>query len=90
MTARAKGREEAEKMASCIVRELCEILGDDVYGVDVDSIEHAVVNLLAKQGKKLAVAESCTGGLIAKRLVDRPGASAVFDCGVVYYSNDIK
>ena len=90
VTARAKGREEAEKMASRIVRELCEILGDDVYGVDVDSIEHAVVNLLAKQGKKLAVAESCTGGLIAKRLVDRPGASAVFDCGVVSYSNDIK
>ncbi|MBQ3593382.1 MAG: competence/damage-inducible protein A [Clostridia bacterium] len=90
VTARAKTLNEAENMLVPVVDELCDILGDDVYGIDVDNIEHAVVNMLTKQGKKLAVAESCTGGLIAKRIVDRPGASAVFDCGVVSYSNDIK
>lgn len=90
VTARAKTLNEAENMLVPVVDELCDILGDDVYGIDVDNIEHAVVNMLTEQGKKLAVAESCTGGLIAKRIVDRPGASAVFDCGVVSYSNEIK
>lgn len=90
VTAKADSREEAENMISPVVNELCDILGDDIYGIDVDNIEHAVVNLLVAQGKKLAVAESCTGGLIAKRIVDRPGASSVFDCGVVSYSDNIK
>ena len=90
VTARAKTLNEAENMLVPLVDELCNILGDDVYGIDVDNIEHAVINMLTEQGKKLAVAESCTGGLIAKRIVDRPGASAVFDCGVVSYSNEIK
>ncbi len=49
-----------------------------------------VVELLRSSGKKLAVAESCTGGLIAKLITDVSGASSVFDCGVVAYANSIK
>lgn len=49
-----------------------------------------VVRALARMKMTLAAAESCTGGLIAARLTDVPGASAVFHCGVVSYSNDIK
>lgn len=52
--------------------------------------EEAVVQSLLKQNKTLATAESCTGGLIAKRITDVPGASAVFECGIVSYSNRIK
>ena len=52
--------------------------------------EEAVVQSLFKQNKTLATAESCTGGLIAKRITDVPGASAVFECGIVSYSNRIK
>lgn len=52
--------------------------------------EEAVVQSLLKQNKTLATAESCTGGLISKRITDVPGASAVFECGIVSYSNRIK
>lgn len=54
------------------------------------TLEEEVVLLLKEKGKTLTTAESCTGGLIAKRLTDVSGASAVFECGVVSYSNRIK
>lgn len=52
--------------------------------------EEEVVRCLLEQRKTLATAESCTGGWIAKRITDVPGASAVFECGIVSYSNRIK
>lgn len=52
--------------------------------------EEALVALLLRRGLKLATAESCTGGLIAKRLTDVPGASAVYLGGVVSYANEVK
>lgn len=48
------------------------------------------VRLLTEKNLKIATAESCTGGLIAKMITDVSGASAVFDCGIVSYSNSIK
>ena len=53
-------------------------------------MEEALVALLKEKGLTLATAESCTGGLIAKRITDIPGASDVFGCGIVSYSNEIK
>jgi nicotinamide-nucleotide amidase len=53
-------------------------------------LEEKVVDLLHKKNLVMACAESCTGGLIAKRITDVSGSSAVFNCGVVSYSNEIK
>ena len=89
-TARAESREKAEELLTPLVREVCETLGDVVYGVDVGSLEEVVSGLLAERGLTLAAAESCTGGLLAKRMTDLPGASKVFRGGVVSYVNDVK
>ena len=65
-------------------------LGDVVYGVEKETLEFAVVGLLQLLGQTLATAESCSGGLIAKRLTDVPDASRVFGLGLVAYSNEAK
>jgi nicotinamide-nucleotide amidase len=67
-----------------------ELLGADLAGVDVGSLEQAVLADLGSAGMTLAVAESCTGGLLSARLTDVPGASAVFLGGIVSYSNRAK
>ena len=67
-----------------------DVLGADLAGVDVASLEEAVLADLEAAGMTLAVAESCTGGLLSARLTDVPGASAVFLGGVVSYSNQAK
>ena len=54
------------------------------------TLEEKVVKTLNEKGLILATAESCTGGLIAKRITDVSGSSAMFNCGIVSYSNDIK
>ena len=89
-TAKADTREAAEAMLSPLVAQVRETLGDVVYGVDVDSLEAVVSGLLREKGLTLSAAESCTGGLIAKRLTDLPGASEVFRGGVVSYANEVK
>lgn len=59
-------------------------------GLDADELQTNVVELLAKNGLKIATAESCTGGLISERITSVSGASAVFDCGICSYANSIK
>ena len=73
-----------------VIDEIKTRLGDYIYGIDCASIEEAVAKLLMKRKQTVAFAESCTGGLCAKRLTDIAGTSEVFHCGVVSYSNDIK
>lgn len=62
----------------------------ELVSEDGASLEEVVVRLLKGQGRKIAIAESCTGGLIANRLTDVPGASEVFEYGVVTYANKAK
>jgi len=64
--------------------------GDHLLPMEDDSMEESVVRLLAERGATLATAESCTGGLLANRITDVPGASAVFVEGFVTYSNTSK
>ena len=67
-----------------------QVLGANIYGFDDDEIENQVIRMLVEKHKTLALAESCTGGNIAHRLTNVPGASAFFLGGVVSYSNSAK
>lgn len=58
--------------------------------LQIDSISQELVKLLIKKEIKIATAESCTGGLVSKKITDISGASKVFDCGICSYSNGIK
>ena len=73
-----------------VIRHVKEKLGDVVYGMDVECIEEAVLPLLKERGLHFAAAESCTGGDVARRITDIPGASAVFLGGCVTYTNEVK
>ncbi|MBQ2774682.1 MAG: competence/damage-inducible protein A [Clostridia bacterium] len=90
VTAKADTTDEADKMCEPIIKDICSRLGAIVYGVDAGNIESRVVSLLVQNKKTIACAESCTAGYIAKRITDIAGASSVFGCGIVSYSNDIK
>lgn len=90
VTAKAENGELAEAMIEPVVRRVRDVIGDKIYGVDVDSLEKTVFDLLRNQGMTLASAESCTGGLLAKRMTDIPGSSEVFKGGVVAYVNSVK
>lgn len=90
VTAKAASEAEADKLCQPMIDEIKRRLGDFVYSVDVESLEELVVQLLNEQGKTLATAESCTGGLLSKRITDIPGSSAVFHMGCVTYANKAK
>ena len=90
ITAKADTREQAAALIAPVEREVRELLGDLVYGADVTSLEQVVLAALKEKGLTLGAAESCTGGLIAKRITDLAGASAVFRGGVVSYTNEVK
>ncbi len=67
-----------------------EKLGEHIYGVDDELLEAAVIGLAKERGASLVVAESCTGGFVANRLTNVPGASEVFLGGWVTYDNRVK
>lgn len=90
VTARAASKEVADAMCRPMMEELQKRLGNAVYGVDVENLETAVVEKLKAAGKTVACAESCTGGLLAKRMTDISGASAVFENSFITYSNEKK
>ena len=90
VTAKAETREEAEKMLKPVIAHVREKLGEFVYGMDVECVEEAVIGLLREKHMRFSAAESCTGGDIAGRFTEIPGASAFFLGGVVTYTNEAK
>ncbi len=80
----------AETMVLAAEQEIRRLLGQHIFGEGDSELDQVVVALLAERKKSLAVAESCTGGLIAHRITNVPGASSVFRGGLVAYSNDAK
>ena len=90
VTAKASTEEEAQALLAPTVQEMKEKFGNLLYGVDIPSLESLVFSLLKEQGLTLGCAESCTGGLIAKRMTDLAGASQVFKGGIISYTNEVK
>jgi len=90
ITAKAAGVEEAEKLIRPVEEAIRRRLGDYLFGQDEDTIEEAVARLLWQQGLTVAVAESCSGGLLAHRLTNVSGSSAYFQLGTVVYHNQWK
>ena len=91
ITARAKDEKEGKKLVKPLVRELKIRFGKNIYATDErKTLEEAVVDLLKDQKLKLSLVESCTGGALAARIVNVPGASEVFGTGFVTYSNKAK
>lgn len=90
LTAIDPDQERAAERIAAMQAHINERAGEFVFGTDHDRLEAVVLNLLTDTGKSIAVAESCTGGLITDRITDVPGSSRCFDRGVVAYSNKSK
>jgi len=90
ITAKAATQREAEAIVQPVMEHVKARLGEYVYGVDVESVEERVMQLLRAHPLTFAAAESCTGGEIAKRFTDLPGASSFFLGGMVTYTNGAK
>ncbi len=90
VTASVTDESEAEALMAPVLAQISEAAGEFLYGVDVGDLQTAAVHLLKEKGLHVATAESCTGGLVSKRLTEVSGSSEVFECGICCYSNRIK
>lgn len=90
ITAHAADRKAALALCDPVIDEIKSRLSINVYGVDIGSLQKAVVVLLLDKHMKIATAESCTAGLLSGRLTEVSGVSAIFECGVAAYSKEIK
>ena len=91
VTAKGESEKECRKLIKPVVHELKVRFGKNIFATDEDkTLEEAVVDMLKDQELTLTLAESCTGGAIAARIVNVPGASEVFGHGLVTYSNRAK
>ena len=84
---RVIGESAAVEQADKIIRDK---LAESIFATNDEELEEALVKLLTKRNETLTTAESCTGGLLADRITDVPGASAVFLAGYVTYANEAK
>jgi nicotinamide-nucleotide amidase len=83
-------QEEAEERVDQLVELIEHEMGDDIFSSDGESLEEIVLLMLGLRGFTLAVAESCTGGLLSERITAVPNASRNFLGGAIVYSNDLK
>jgi nicotinamide-nucleotide amidase len=90
ITVKAPDEAEARRMLDAEEAELRKLLGDVVFGVDEQSMERVVADLLVEQNLSLGVAESLTGGLVGSRLAETEGASKWFRGSIVSYDSEVK
>lgn len=90
ITAKANTEEEAEKLITPVEEEIRRRLGIAVYGEGETQIEEVVGKILVDNKLTISTAESCTGGLLAGKIINYPGISSVFKEGVITYSNESK
>jgi nicotinamide-nucleotide amidase len=90
LTARSENRATALRLIEPLESEIRRRLGNAVYGADDENLEVACLHLLSTKQATVAVAESCTGGLLGSRMSSVPGASKAFLGGAITYSNEAK
>jgi nicotinamide-nucleotide amidase len=90
ITAKGEDPASADQMIGTVEEKLRERLGDAVFGADEETLEQVVVQRLIERNLTLALAESCTGGMLADRVTNVPGCSAIFLAGIVAYGNKAK
>ena len=91
VTAKAENEKEAKKLVKPLVKELKVRFGENVYSTENETtLEKSVVDLLVANQLTISTVESCTGGLLAARLINVPGVSEVFKSGHITYSNKAK
>ena len=90
VTAKVRDPKEADTVMAPAMEKIREAAGAYLYGIDVGNLQTAAVRLLKEKGLHVAMAESCTGGLVSKRITEVSGASEVFECGICTYSNRMK
>jgi len=88
--AKAADNGSADNLIAPVEKDIRERVGNKLFGTGNETLAEVVGNLLKAAGKNLAVAESCTGGMLAKELTDQPGASTFFLGGWICYSNQAK
>ena len=90
ITVTEKNEKSADKIISKIEKQIKSRLKNYIFGYDNEKFEEIIGRMLKKSKKTLAIAESCTGGLLANRITDVPGSSDYFKLGLVTYSNESK
>jgi nicotinamide-nucleotide amidase len=90
IVAKAENSAGAEKLIAPVEKKIRQRLKDCIFATDNQTLEGAVGEILIKNKKTLAIAESCTGGLVSSRITDVPGSSRYFKTGVIAYSNQTK
>ncbi len=90
ITAKAKNNKEADELIDKIDKKITARLKDNIFGRDSETLEEIIGKILTRKKKTLAIAESCTGGIISSRITDIPGSSKYFKGGFVVYSNGLK
>jgi nicotinamide-nucleotide amidase len=90
LTTRGRGIDEATAILDAAVAELKPILGEHLYGEDESDLAEVVLQRSRERGFRLAVAESCTGGMLGARLTAVPGSSDVFIGGIIAYDDEVK
>ncbi len=91
VTARAKTQEECVALCDSMIEKIkATDVAPYIYGIDADSLENALLKTLSEKKLTFGSAESCTGGLIGKRMTDLAGASSVYFGTIVSYDNSIK
>ena len=90
LTAKSNTQQDADALLSTWEHKVRDIVGDLVFGVNTDTMESVVLNLLEQRGWSLGIAESVTGGLVGGRITAIPGSSRTFRGGIISYASDVK
>jgi len=90
LSARDPSAETTRTALETAVQQVCAVLGEDVFSTSGEPMEAVVGDLLVSRGYRIALAESCTGGMVTSRLTDVPGSSRYVDRAVVVYANAAK